>query len=252
MPIQVQCPTCNKQAAVPDSAAGKNVKCGCGTVFAVEAPIPIDELSLQQSTPEPQVADDIVTRRQKRATNQAGGQTGEGFWNALTRQRGPFAGVHSQSTQAGKPKPTPAQNVLGCFAIVFVLGVFYMLYHLTFDHSATGGPSGQAAPQAGAPVAEVNAGEIYKQFDSNEIDADNRYKGKIVRVVGIVQNVGRDITGTPYVFLNGNVQALFDKGNEAALSRIASGTVVKITGRCDGKFVFVLLKDCSVEVVTAP
>jgi len=40
MPIAVECPSCHKKAQVPDNAAGRNVKCGCGTRFAVPAARP--------------------------------------------------------------------------------------------------------------------------------------------------------------------------------------------------------------------
>jgi hypothetical protein len=52
MPITVTCPTCSKQANVPDSALGKTVKCGCGTMFSVQAPQRVDDLQLIIS-PEP-------------------------------------------------------------------------------------------------------------------------------------------------------------------------------------------------------
>ena len=53
MPIQVQCPNCRRAAALPDSAAGKNVRCACGSIFAVQAPAAppqvLDDLQLMPS-----------------------------------------------------------------------------------------------------------------------------------------------------------------------------------------------------------
>ncbi|MBN1589043.1 MAG: hypothetical protein JW888_05980 [Pirellulales bacterium] len=39
MAIPVQCPNCRKSIAAPDEYAGKKVKCRCGTVFVVPAPV---------------------------------------------------------------------------------------------------------------------------------------------------------------------------------------------------------------------
>lgn len=61
MPLKIQCPGCRIIATVPDSAAGKSAKCGCGQIIAIpiiisDAP-PIlasaDELSLQPVAPAP-------------------------------------------------------------------------------------------------------------------------------------------------------------------------------------------------------
>ena len=161
MPLKIQCPSCRKIATVPDSAAGKTARCGCGHVISIPvilsepAAAPSDELSLQPSTPEPQVADDIVTGRQKRLTNQAGGQPGtevtpkrRSIWNALTQQRGPFAGVHSQSTQAGgqtgdaKQQVQAAKQILvniGCLVLCGVLGVIFVGIFFASDKKQSDG-----------------------------------------------------------------------------------------------------------------
>lgn len=33
--LQIQCSNCSKKTSLPDSFAGKSMKCGCGTVLAV-------------------------------------------------------------------------------------------------------------------------------------------------------------------------------------------------------------------------
>lgn len=42
MPIQVTCPSCARQASVPDSAAGKSVRCQCGASFPVPTAQPAE------------------------------------------------------------------------------------------------------------------------------------------------------------------------------------------------------------------
>ncbi len=56
MPLQIQCP-CGKRLQVPDTAAGKRVKCpACQTVLAIEAPPPVveeDEFEVVEEEPRP-------------------------------------------------------------------------------------------------------------------------------------------------------------------------------------------------------
>jgi len=52
MPIVIQCPSCSKQATVPDSALGRSARCKCGSSFVVNArndQALVDELELAAS-----------------------------------------------------------------------------------------------------------------------------------------------------------------------------------------------------------
>ena len=48
MPIKMNCPSCGKPLAAPDSAVGKRAKCpGCGQVMVVSAPAAeVDEIEV--------------------------------------------------------------------------------------------------------------------------------------------------------------------------------------------------------------
>src|SRR5437868_1996585 len=54
MPLTIQCPACHKIATIPDSASGKNARCGCGQVITI--PIIIS----QPMPPVPSEADDFT------------------------------------------------------------------------------------------------------------------------------------------------------------------------------------------------
>ena len=47
MAIPVECPKCNTPASLPDSTAGKTVRCKCATAFQVPSVMLIDDLELQ-------------------------------------------------------------------------------------------------------------------------------------------------------------------------------------------------------------
>lgn len=53
MPISIRCPSCQRNATLPDATAGKSVQCNCGKVFEVpaRAQSSADELELQSHEP---------------------------------------------------------------------------------------------------------------------------------------------------------------------------------------------------------
>src|ERR1700736_1804386 len=47
-------------------------------------------------------------------------------------------------------------------------------------------------------VITILANALYRAYDANEVAADEKYKGKSVKITGKVQNIGKDILGSPY------------------------------------------------------
>jgi len=47
----------------------------------------------------------------------------------------------------------------------------------------------------------VLAGDLFADYRNNEISADSKYKGKVLAVSGKLDQVGKDITGDPYLTL---------------------------------------------------
>ena len=62
---------------------------------------------------------------------------------------------------------------------------------------------GTTRPRVAADVRQVylelTAQELMSAYAVNEIAADQKYKGKMVRLSGKVDDIGKDIMGTPYV-----------------------------------------------------
>ncbi len=88
-----------------------------------------------------------------------------------------------------------------------------------------------------------------KEYQSNEIAADSKYKGKLIEIYGTVESVGKDIFGDPYVALKGVgffcVQCFF--GNEflPELAKVKKGDFIFVKGFCEGKMGNVLIKKCT-------
>jgi hypothetical protein len=100
----------------------------------------------------------------------------------------------------------------------------------------------------------VSATQLYKEYNSNEILADKKYKNKIIRLYGMVYSVGADILGSPYIALEvkdqtfGQVQCMFPFSRKDELLSISKGEDVVIEGVCSGKVLtVVLLKNCVLQ-----
>lgn len=120
--------------------------------------------------------------------------------------------------------------------------------------AATGGDdSGSAtAAEAEAPSVSIAAPDLKKQYDENEVRADQQFKSKTVAVTGVISRIGNDIIDHPYVVLTGGGQyemfgvqcTMKDKNAVAALNK---GQTVTIVGKCKGKLGNVLMSDCSLQ-----
>ena len=92
----------------------------------------------------------------------------------------------------------------------------------------------------------VSAWLLFKRYDQNPIAADAKYRYETVVVVGIVEDIGRDILGNPYVVLKGSqeefslggVQCTFDVADEAEIAEISEGQKVAIFGEVKGLILF--------------
>ena len=100
------------------------------------------------------------------------------------------------------------------------------------------------------PVLMVNSKTLYKAYSNNEIAADEKYKGKIIQVSGIIRDIGKDLMDDAYITLIGDdffgdIQCFFP--NKSDLIYVKKGQRVTVVGYCDGLFLNVLLKNCIVK-----
>ena len=103
-----------------------------------------------------------------------------------------------------------------------------------------------------APALEVSSSQLYADYEANGVAADQKYKGKVLKVTGTVNNIDKDIMDQIYITLNGNnvigdVQCFFsdDYVNEAA--QLQKGQKITVIGKCEGKLMNVMIKGCSLE-----
>ncbi len=120
-----------------------------------------------------------------------------------------------------------------------------------------GGSSPNASStRAAAEVAEdaitVSSDRLQKDYSANEVNADNLYRGHLLRVTGAVQAVKKDFMDDVYVVLwttneFEGVHANF-KGDGNGLAGVSPGDHIAV--RCRGDNVIMgspMLKDCILD-----
>ncbi|SUI90881.1 MULTISPECIES: zinc-ribbon domain-containing protein [Shewanella] len=99
-----------------------------------------------------------------------------------------------------------------------------------------------------------NIKEILSAYEGNEVRADNLYKGKTIRVTGIVDSIKKDIMDDLYMTLGTGsqfeipqLQAFFDDSQNSRLSELNNGARVTVVCRVSGLMMNVIANDCVIE-----
>lgn len=131
----------------------------------------------------------------------------------------------------------------GCLMLLFMCcGGFGLI-------SMIGGSGGGGGSKDTA--MKVSASELFQDYKSNEVAADEKYKGKMLEVTGTVHSIGKDIVNTIYVTLEGggrfeimSVQCYFSDKHKSEAAQLSKGQTITVRGRCEGKFGNVHIKKC--------
>lgn len=170
----------------------------------------------------------------------------------------PNCGKPLQATQKlsdPTPAPAPQKKKKGIFkkiiiGIVVIFVGLFVLGMLVGDDKKT---SSSVASQASAPkedVFVVSVEDICNAYKNNEVAADKIFKGNLVQITGIVDDVKKDIMDSLYVTLKRQYefdfcqpQCFFDDEYEDQLANLRKGQKVTIIGRVDGLMMNVLIKE---------
>jgi len=101
-------------------------------------------------------------------------------------------------------------------------------------------------------VISTSPEELLSMYEDNEIGADNKFKGNLVRMSGRIDNIGKDILDQPYLTIEAgtgfsSVQCFLRSDQTGTAGSLSSGQSVTIEGRVEGKMMNVIIKGCSVE-----
>ena len=103
---------------------------------------------------------------------------------------------------------------------------------------------------------EISASDLYAAFEENEIAADEKFKGKLIKITGIVNDINsKDTFSSANILLDvddstifGCVQCNFNSTNEKALVSVEKGQSVTITGTCGGLSLYnIIVNACELQ-----
>ncbi len=101
-------------------------------------------------------------------------------------------------------------------------------------------------------LLEVDYKVLWQDYQDNAIGADAKYKDKMLKLTGEVEDINREIAGNPYVtFKVGtlqNVRLTFKKSEEEKISQLSKGQIITVKGKCSGLLITstVSLNDCEI------
>lgn len=139
------------------------------------------------------------------------------------------------------------KNLMKHVASLIVLIVFGIL---SFGSADSDTDTQQVQTQV--PSYTITAGQLFQEYDANEVAADSKYKGKIVIVSGIILDIGKDITDDAYIVVGGSgmldgVQCSFTESQQSSIAKLSKGQHVSVKGEVDGKMGNVLISKASLQ-----
>ena len=97
------------------------------------------------------------------------------------------------------------------------------------------------------PDFRVTAAEIASEYAISESDANDKYKGKVVVVTGVIKEIYRGFLYTPYVDLEGGVRCSFSDVEDEVMLALSEGQTISMKGQGDRLLFGVELRGCTVE-----
>ena len=100
------------------------------------------------------------------------------------------------------------------------------------------------------PSVTISASKLYKEYNENEIAADEKYKGKIIEVTGVIRDIRNDIMDNAYITLVGNeyfgdIQCYFNE--KSVVAKLSKGKRITVIGSCSGLMINVQINNCIVR-----
>lgn len=95
------------------------------------------------------------------------------------------------------------------------------------------------------PVS-VSIATLNAEYDQSESAAKDKYEGKALTVIGVITDTGEDSAGRSFVILSNSVQSTMKKNQEAIVTTLKKGDIIKLSAVCTGKLGYILMRDGTV------
>ena len=166
----------------------------------------------------------------------------------------------------GNPVNSPKKKRKNSNTVIIVLASvisFIGLYILLFsigsamneDANNSEGLSSPSQTSSTENPIEVSAQDLWDAFEENEIAAEEKYKGKLIKITGIVSDINsKDFLTDDNILLEvdgtywGCVQCNFNSANAKAIANVQKGKKVTIIGTCGDLSTFnVMINHCELQ-----
>lgn len=151
--------------------------------------------------------------------------------------------------------------IITIILVLFLLSMFYGIVSPNKEGQSSPVRSAEEATPVRTienikPAIRTTARKLCGDYEANAIAADEKYKDKILSVSGVVTDMNHGAMGELYLILSGdpdnefsitNIQCYFSEDYAKRIARIQKGQIVTVKGKCEGKLMNVLLKECIVE-----
>ena len=105
------------------------------------------------------------------------------------------------------------------------------------------------------PEITISSAELIKAYADNEVGADQKYKGKIAKISGIVEGIDSGINDEAIVKLSDgtdfsivDVHCYIKPSDKEKAAKLAKGQNVTMVGRLDGEVIgYPSVKDCTIK-----
>lgn len=179
----------------------------------------------------------------------------------------PYQPMYGQSSYGNVPTnpiaPAPKKNknkgcgiAIGILAILVVFFIFILAIAGSDDTDGESTSPKQSVSQTTTEEAtiEVSVEQILKEYEENEVSADNKYKGKKVAITGIVDSVGKDVFDDTYIKIGTGAQYeafgaqcyIADTQFERT-AELKPGDRITVVGYVRDYSLNVVLKDCEIQ-----
>lgn len=97
------------------------------------------------------------------------------------------------------------------------------------------------------PEFRISAVQLFAEYEANEAAANEKYKGKVIVVTGVISKIYRGILYTPYVELAAGIRCNFSDMEDPVLLSLSEGQTISMKGQGDRLLFGVELRGCTVE-----
>lgn len=97
----------------------------------------------------------------------------------------------------------------------------------------------------------ITANKLFKEYSDNPVSADEKFKGKTLKVDGKISTITQERDGRICIMLeanviNGFIFCYFPESQSKMIAKFKPGDYWTIKGKCTGMLVGVTLEDCEV------